>query len=523
MPSDLSTESRAPRPGVKFALRILLAGLIVVLAGAVTVTAGIRNEAKEIVDILKAESPVDEETREGLNQALSDVVPGGPQTILLVGDDYRAAEGDAGGQRSDTMILLRLDPDAKATTMLSLPRDLQVTRGGSTAKLNSAYAAGGPKGLIDTLKGLLSTPGEEFPIHHFVSIRFSAFSQAVNTFGCFYVDIDRKYYNDNNPPAGGGGRYATIDVPAGYQRLCGEKSLEYVRFRHLDSDLVREARQTHFLAEARGQIADSTILNKRDELLKAIAKFIKTDIETEKGLLGVVKLAINVVDQPTKRVTVDVTDAADGNVATTPEALAKAAKDFLHPTVPKPKSASTSSSGASRSSSGSTKAKKRSSKPKAPKVPDSMFASTAGAREAIQAGIVGEIDNLPIYYPKVQEKQSKYQPQMSTGYDIQSPGGMKFPWQAYRLVVKLGRGDAGPGQYYGVQGTTWKSPPLLELATSTERLGGRTFHVEYDGNRIRRLVWKAPKGTYWITNTLNTRLTNGEMRALARSLTRYGS
>jgi LCP family protein required for cell wall assembly len=516
MPSDLSTDSRAPRPGLKFGLRILLAGLIVVLAGAVTVTAGIRNEAATIVEIIKKESQVDDATRD----ALSDVESGGPQTILLVGDDYRASEGDAGGQRSDTMILLRLDPDSKATTMLSLPRDLQVTSGGSTAKLNSAYAAGGPKGLIDTLKGLLSTPGEPFPIHHFVSIRFTAFSKAVNEFGCFYVDIDRKYFNDNNPPAGGGGRYAAIDVPAGYQRLCGEKSLEYVRFRHLDSDLVREARQTHFLAEARAQIAGSTILQKRNDLLKAISEFIKTDIETEKGLLGVVKLAVNVVEKPTKRVTVDVTDAADGNVATTPDALAKAAKDFLHPTVPKPKSDSEPRS--SGSSSTGTKPKKR-SKPKAPKVPDTMFVSTSGAREAIQAGVVNEIDGLPIYYPKVQEKQSQYKPQMSTGYDIASPGGMKFPWQAYRLVVNLGRGDAGPGQYYGIQGTTWKDPPVLDLAKSSERLGGRTFQVEYDGSRIRRLIWKAPQGTYWITNTLNSRLTNAEMRALARSLTRYGT
>ncbi|MFA4929344.1 MAG: LytR family transcriptional regulator, partial [Patulibacter sp.] len=69
----------------------------------------------------------------------------------------------------------------------------------------------------------------------------------------------------------------------------------------------------------------------------------------------------------------------------------------------------------------------------------------------------------------------------------------------------------------------WKDPPVLDLATSEERLGGRTFKVEYDGSRIRRLVWKAPQGTYWITNTLNSRLTNSEMRALARSLTRYGS
>ncbi|MFA4928564.1 MAG: LytR family transcriptional regulator, partial [Patulibacter sp.] len=118
MSSQLPTNPRAPRPGVRFAMRMLLAGLIVVLAGAVTVTAAIRNEAKDIVDIIKEESQVDDATV----NALDDVESGKPQTLLLVGDDYRASEGEAGGQRSDTMILLRLDPDSKATTMLSLPR-----------------------------------------------------------------------------------------------------------------------------------------------------------------------------------------------------------------------------------------------------------------------------------------------------------------------------------------------------------------------------------------------------------------
>ncbi len=520
MSTQVPNDPRAPRPGIRFALRLMLAGLIVVLAGTVTVTAAIRNEANEVVQILQENSEVDEATV----GALDDVESGKPQTILLVGDDYRAAEGEAGGQRSDTMILLRLDPDAQATTMLSLPRDLQVTRGGSTAKLNSAYA-NGPKGLIDTLKELLSTPDEPFRIHHFVSIRFTAFSKAVNTFGCFYADIDRRYFNDNNPPAGGGEPYAAIDIPAGYQRLCGEKSLDYVRFRHLDSDLVREARQTHYLAEARGQIANSTIITKRDELLKAIAEYIKTDIQTERGLLGVVKLAVDVVGKPTKRVTVDVTDAADGNVATTPAALAKAAKDFLNPRVPKSRTVSSGSSSSSSSSSRSSSSSGSSSSNRSstPKLPDSMFTSTEGARESIQTGVVGQIDDLPIYYPKVQEKQSRYMPQMATGYDIASPGGTRFPWQAYRLVVQLGRGNAGPGQYYGIQGTTWKDPPVLEAARSQERLGGRTFHIEYDGSRIRRMIWKAPHGTYWVTNTLNSRLTNSEMRALARSFTRYGT
>ena len=56
------------------------------------------------------------------------------------------------------------------------------------------------------------------------------------------------------PALGGGGDYATIDIPAGYQRLCGQDALDYVRYRHFDNDLVRAARQQDFLRQAKDQV-----------------------------------------------------------------------------------------------------------------------------------------------------------------------------------------------------------------------------------------------------------------------------
>src|SRR5690606_15598516 len=147
---------------------------------------------------------------------LDDVEPGKPQTILLVGDDHRFKTPEGlptpknDPTRADTMILVRLDPDANVTTMLSLPRDLLVSQQPgalATSKLNASFA-GGPEQLIETLKRILSTPDEPFRINHYVSIRFTAFSQAVKTFNCFYVDIDRRYFIAPNTG------HAEIDVPA---------------------------------------------------------------------------------------------------------------------------------------------------------------------------------------------------------------------------------------------------------------------------------------------------------------------
>jgi hypothetical protein len=79
------------------------------------------------------------------------------------------------------------------------------------------------------------------------------------------------------------------------------------------------------------------------------------------------------------------------------------------------------------------------------------------------------------------------------------------------------------GQYYGVQGTTWRAPPILAKLTDTVRMAGRTYKVAYDGSRIRTIAWRTPRGVYWVSNSLMGALTNRQMLGVARSLTRFGS
>ena len=85
----------------------------------------------------------------------------------------------------------------------------------------------------------------------------------MNAIDCVYIDVDHHYYHSNEGIAPGSeSYYAEIDIPAGYQRLCGLKALQYVRYRHDDNDIVRAARQQDFLREARQKVPPSELLNK---------------------------------------------------------------------------------------------------------------------------------------------------------------------------------------------------------------------------------------------------------------------
>ena len=228
---------------------------------------------------------------------------GKPQTLLLVGSDRRY--GDASGDaHSDTLMLVRLDPKQNATTVLSIPRDLRVTiPGHGIDKINAAYGEGGLDLTTRTVKQLLSTPGKRFRVNHAIAINFKGFRDAVDIVNCVYIDVDRRYYHSNlGVPIGQ--RYAEIDVQPGYQKLCGQKALDYVRFRHLDNDIVRADRQQGFLRQASAQVSTSSLLSNLHPLVKAFAKSTSTDsnLQTSRGILRLLRLAASSAGQPVRQV-----------------------------------------------------------------------------------------------------------------------------------------------------------------------------------------------------------------------------
>ena len=104
-------------------------------------------------------------------------IPNKPMNILLIGSDQSNLPGDPG--RSDTQLLVRLDPETKSISMLSLPRDLQVDIPGvGLAKMNEAYSYGGPALVIKTFKQLTG-----LPVNGWIEVNFAGFWHVVNILG----------------------------------------------------------------------------------------------------------------------------------------------------------------------------------------------------------------------------------------------------------------------------------------------------------------------------------------------------
>ena len=133
------------------------------------------------------------------------------------------------------------------------------------------------------------------------------------------------------------------------------------------------------------------------------------------------------------------------------------------------------------------------------------------ALQAVQAGAGG---SLPVYYPTLLLNSSQFA-QPPRVYKLMGTNGKRYG--AYRMVVR--RTNAF-GEYYGLQGTTWKNPPILDSPSETRTIGGREFKLFFAGNRLRLVAWQTPKATYWISNTLLQTLDKKQMMAIARSTKR---
>ncbi len=497
---QIHTPEPPPRPGRKMLLRALLGGLTVMLLVGASVATAVVLEVKDDINIFIENSPP-------LPAVDTDPVPpSDPQTILVLGSDKRYADGPKGQAHSDTMMLVRLNPDKAATTVMSVPRDLQITLPGiGTEKLNASYFFGGPKLVVKTLKGILGTQAHPFKINHVVIINFGGFQKLLTKMGCVYVDVDRHYFNDNNPPAGGGGDYATINVKAGYQKLCGNSGLDYVRYRHFDDDLVRAARQQDFLRQAKDQLEPTKIWSQRKELLKLFAKNTQTDIRKEDQVLPLLGLVVNSATHPVQQVEFPVTEGPSF-VYLQPEKLRATVRRFLNPAVSK-------SAGATSAAKKTAKKGKKKKQASTALAPGLTLNAAAGQEEAIP--LANQV-RFPVYYPTVIESGSQYVSSDRRAYNLRDRSDKKF--QAYRIVVKTGL----VGQYYGIQGTSWKHPPILDNPTGETKIDGRTFKLYGDGKRLQLVSWKNSRGVYWVSNTLLGKLTNKQMLSIAATTRKFG-
>ena len=452
------------------------------------------------------------------------------------------------------MLLVRIDDSSSTINVMSIPRDLAVldAAGGQT-KLNAIYSTeGGPTGLLKVLKA------QVFPnlqVNHVVDTSFIGFSDLIDAIGCVYADVDRRYYNLTAP---GPDNFSSINIQPGYQRLCGgvhsatgtNSALAFVRYRHTDSDVVRNARQQDFIRWAKDGYSTSELLNNEGKLIHIFSKYSKTDksLATTDGLIDLFDLVVDANKLSVKTVqfpeyfgsaaagTPDYVYACpelatcstgyDGPASTAgqpTQATEAIWKEFVTPT----KAASTSSTSTSTSSSKKVKHAKE-------KVDLAGLTPDPGDG-ASQAGQLGDV-GLPIFYPKYivggdspgycfsltgncndgAEPDSAYDGSYPRRYEIFGPGNK--PYKSYVMTLCI---NAALGEFYTVQGTTWKTPPILSKPSRVVHVNGHELYEYDDGAKISLVATKTGQAAYWISNTLDNAISNSAMIAMGAELTRY--
>ena len=234
----------------------------VVVAGGAAGAAYLKTH--EFLQAIAPKTKVDRAAAKRLDLA----IPGQPTIALVIGTDRRRGSQAELTGRSDTLILVRADPGTNSLAMLSFPRDLIATikcpgHPDSRDRINAAFSQCGTLGAVETVRALTG-----LPINYFVTVNFRGFTDLVNKLGGVWLDVDHRYLCDATNCPG----VSKISLFPGYQRVNATNALAYVRFRHFDSDLYRNARQQLFLKAMKSQISSQLDLDTVLKIMTAVEK-----------------------------------------------------------------------------------------------------------------------------------------------------------------------------------------------------------------------------------------------------------
>lgn len=211
-------------------------------------------------------------------------------TVLVMGLDYRDWSAGEGPSRTDTMMLLTLDPLNNTAGMLSIPRDLWVSIPGfDNGRINTAYflgesyqmPGGGPGLAVQTVEQLLGVE-----INYYAQVDFGAFVRFIDELGGVKIDVPKKIKID--PIVGD-----PIKLKPELQVLNGELALAYARARNTEGgDFDRALRQQQVIFGIRDRLLAPESLSALISKAPAIYKEIAAGIQTNMTLDELIKLAI---------------------------------------------------------------------------------------------------------------------------------------------------------------------------------------------------------------------------------------
>ena len=481
-----------------------------VLGLSVAVVWGVDRAAQHVIDQISPNNASNKAAKTVLVKAT-----GPDTTFIILGSDHRSwVPGSE--TLSDSMVLVHMSPQQNLVSIMSVPRDLQVTIPGyqGVQKINAAFALGGPKLSILTVEQNLGVS-----INHYVDVGFQGFFQIVQNMGGLYTQVDRRYYN----PLGTG--YSPIDLQPGYQILNGNQALAFARFRHTDTDIVRAARQQQIILDLKRQASAKLGFADIPGLLTAIENSIQTDVHSFSELINIGQFLL---DLPHGRVFHTTLQVGFSNVPgqpsydiATPQQIQSSVYAFLHPLAVAGKQIATKTvtphaapaakpTGASGSAAATAKAKAAAAVAAANKLPSGLVVDPAPAAALKSLGRVG----LPLLVPALRDSNSQPDSVVPVrAYAI--PGGPPGGWAS---VVEVFANGQQAGSYYDIQETRLPSPPVMQSPTSKIYAGARTYDLFQDGSVLRYVGFWQNHTWYWVSNTFSGALTPAEMVGIAAGL-----
>lgn len=205
-----------------------------------------------------------------------------PFTVLMLGVDER--QGDKG--RSDSMIVLAVNPQKQSVKMLSIPRDTrtEIVGKGKEDKINHAYAFGGVPMAMDTVENFL-----DIPIDYYIQINMEGFKDIVDAVGGVTVQNDLDFTV---------GQY---HFAKGNISLNGDEALSYSRMRHEDprGDFGRQERQRQIIQAVIKEGASLSTLTNFSDIFSALGKNVKTNLTFDQmaAIQKNDKTAVNSIEQ----------------------------------------------------------------------------------------------------------------------------------------------------------------------------------------------------------------------------------
>jgi LCP family protein required for cell wall assembly len=220
-----------------------------------------------------------------------------PVNILVMGVD-RVLDAPEGSDeifsgRSDTMLLIRVDPEDNSVNLLSIPRDTQVeVPGVGLTKINQANASGGPLLARETVSRALN--GIE--IDRYVRVSTEAFRELVDVLGGVDVYVPEKMrYSDKT-------QKLEINLDPGWQTLNGDKAEQFARFRYDNyGDIGRVQRQQALIKALRSKLATPMVLPRIPSLIRLMQKYIDTNLSVEE-MLALVNMGLRLDKDSFKQV-----------------------------------------------------------------------------------------------------------------------------------------------------------------------------------------------------------------------------